>query len=128
MTLVLAVNTPETIWLLADRRLSAPGRPPRDDARKVMELGATDGLALLGYAGLGATALGTEPGDWMVNVLRGRNLPLEQSLAVLADAIKAKFPSHLMKVRGAPPVHNVVATTFIGDEVRLYTIDLAVSP
>jgi len=63
MTLVVTVNGPETIWLLADRRLSRGGQPWREDARKVMLLEPTDGVAILGYAGLGATALGTEPAD-----------------------------------------------------------------
>jgi hypothetical protein len=87
MTLVVTVNGREPIWLLADRRLSYKGRPPKEDGRKVMFLETTDGVATLGYAGLGATALGTEPADWMSAVLRGRNLPLEQSLGILAEAI-----------------------------------------
>lgn len=88
VTLVLTVNSRESIWLLADRRLSFKARMPRDDARKVMFLETTDGVAILGYAGLGATALGTEPADWMSAVLRGRNLPLEQCLGALAEAMK----------------------------------------
>jgi hypothetical protein len=50
-----------------------------------MFLETTDDVAILGYAGLGATALGTKPADWMSAVLRGRNLPLEKSLEVLAE-------------------------------------------
>src|SRR5262245_31137533 len=92
VTLILTVNGPETIWLLADRRLAYKGRPPKDNARKVMFLETNDGMAILGYAGLGATARGTEPADWMSAVLRGRNLPLEQPLRILADALKAQFP------------------------------------
>ena len=80
MTLVVAVTGSKSIWLLTDRRLSFPSRAAKDDARKMLLLETTDGTALLGYAGLGATALGTEPGDWMARVLRGRNHPLEQSL------------------------------------------------
>ena len=41
-----------------------------------------------GTAGLGETAQGTEPADWMSAVLRGRRLSLEQSLGVIADASK----------------------------------------
>jgi len=63
VTLVVTINGPETIWLLADRRLSFKDRPPKDDARKVMFLETTDGVAILGYAGLGVTGLGTEPAD-----------------------------------------------------------------
>lgn len=95
MTLVLTVNGRETIWLLADRRLTYKGRPAKEDGRKVMFLETTDGVAILGYAGLGATALGTEPADWISAVLRSRNLPLEQSLGKLAEAIKKQLPRHL---------------------------------
>ena len=52
VTLVVTVNGPESIWLLADRRLSSARRPPKDDARNVMFLETTDGVAILGYAGL----------------------------------------------------------------------------
>lgn len=129
MTLILTVNGPETIWLLADRRLSSRDRIPRDDGRKVMFLETTDGVAILGYAGLGATARGTEPADWMAAVLRGRNLPLEQSLGVLAEAMKRQFPRHMLQMPGpGNPAHNVVITAFIDGRPRLYTIDLALAP
>lgn len=129
MTLIMTVNGPESIWLLADRRLSYKGRPPKDDAHKIMFLDTTDGKAILGYAGLGATALGTEPADWMSAVLRGRNLPLEQSLAVLAEAVKNQLPRHLVHMPGdGGPTHTVMVTAFVGKEARLYTIDLAFAP
>jgi hypothetical protein len=128
VTLILTVNGPETIWLLADRRLSYKGRPPKDDAHKVMFLETADAVAILGYAGLGATALGTEPADWMSAVLRGRNLPLEQSLGVLADAINRKFPGHVARLALPEPAHNVIISAFLGGEARLYTITLVVAP
>jgi hypothetical protein len=129
MTLVVTVNGPETIWLMADRRLSFKARAPRDDARKVMFLETTDGVAILGYAGLGATAAGTEPADWMSSVLRGRKLSLEHSLGVLADAMKRQLPKHMVRIPGHDgPAHNVLVTAFLGDEVRLYTIDMAFAP
>ena len=129
MTLVLTINGPEAIWLLADRRLSFKGRPPKDDARKVMFLETNDGVAILGYAGLGATPHGTEPADWMSAVLRGRNLPLEQSLGVLASAIKRQFPHQTVKMPGPyGPAHNVIITAFLNNQVRLYSIDLAFTP
>jgi len=126
MTLIVTVNGPETIWLLADRRLSyGAAHPPRDDARKLMMLETTDGVAILGYAGLGATSQETEPSDWMSNVLRGRNISLEQSLDVLAGAAKDQIPGHIVN---RIPGHSIVATSFVGEEPRLYTIDLAFSP
>lgn len=125
MTLVVAVTGEQSIWMLADRRVSYPNRPPKDDARKIMFLDTIDGQAMLGYAGLGATSLGTEPSDWMARVLRGRNLTLEQSLSVLAEAAKDNLPRHLGKLRitGAAS-HNIIISTFVEGEPRLYTIDI----
>lgn len=129
VTLIVTINGRESIWLLADRRLSYKGRGPRDDARKVMFLETKDGVAILGYAGLGATSLGTEPADWMSAVLRGRNLPLEQSLGVLADAMKKQLPRHMIRIPGpGGPGHNVMVTAFLDDQVRFYTIDLVFTP
>jgi len=99
MTLIVAATSPESIWLLADRRISYEHRAPKDDARKIMFLDADDGKAILGYAGLGETAQGTEPADWMSTVLRGRRHFLEQSLGVLADASKRELPPHLRHLR-----------------------------
>ena len=129
MTLVLAATTPYSIWLLADRRLSREGRTIRDDACKIMLFETDDGKAILGYAGLGATALGTEPAEWMSAVLRGRRLSLEQGLGVLAEAIKGHVPRHLIQIPGeAGLMHNVIVPAFVQNDPRLYSIDLALSP
>lgn len=129
MTLVVAVLRRDSIWLLADRRLSFEKHPPKDDARKIAFLETADGDSILGYAGLGATALGTEPSDWMNAVLRGRNLPLEQSLRVLADAIQQQLPKHLIRFpANAVAAHSVIVPTFVQEEARLYTIDLVFTP
>jgi len=129
MTLVLTVNGPETIFLAADRRLSSDGKPVREDACKVMCLGTPDGTAILGYAGLGATGVGTQPADWMSAVLRGRNLKLEDSLGTLSEAIKKELPRHLVQLCGnSGPLHVVVATAFVGAEARLYEIDMVFKP
>jgi hypothetical protein len=128
MTLILAANSRESIWMLADRRLSYRNRPPNEDGRKMMFLETTDGVAILGYAGLGATIKGTEPADWMSAVLRGRNLPLEQSLGELAGAMQRQFPRHFRLPKDVPAGHNIVIPSFLNGESRLYTIDLAFAP
>jgi hypothetical protein len=129
MTLVVAETGPESIWLLADRRVTYEDRPPRDDSCKIMLLDTSDGLAILGYCGLGDTAKGTEPSAWMSNVLRGRPLLLERSLEVLGEAIKKHLPPHLVRMPGeGVPAHNVVVPAFIGDEPRFYSIDLQFAP
>lgn len=123
MTLVLAVTAPESIWLLSDRRLcSVTGSvvtPCRDDACKVMRLHTTDGAAILGYAGLGATASGTQPSDWMSAVLRGRNLPLDASFGVLTEATCRELPPHLSSLtQKAACGHHVVAPAFLDGKPR----------
>jgi len=129
VTLVVSVNGPESIWLMADRRLSYRHGRTKDDARKLMFLETNDGVAILGYAGLGATALGTEPADWMSAVLRGRNFSLERSLGVIAEAMKKQLPRHMQRLPGnGARGHNVIVPAFLGDELRLYTIDLALAP
>jgi hypothetical protein len=128
MTLILAAITRESIWMLADRRLSIAGRRPKDYACKIMILETTDGVALLGYAGLGATVLGTQPADWMSNVLRGINLPVEQSLGILAAAAKKRLPTHMVHMPGKDVSHNIIVPALLGTRNRLFSIDLAISP
>jgi hypothetical protein len=128
MTLLLTVFGRESMWMMTDRRLSFAGGRWEDTARKVMLLQTTDAVAILGYAGLGATDRGTEPADWMSSVLRGRNLPLEQSLAVLAEAMVKQFPKHMIQLEDERPAHNIFVTAFFGNEPRLYTIDLVFAP
>jgi hypothetical protein len=123
MTLIVAVNRPESIWLLADRRLTRGGRPTAEKATKLMLLTTKDAVAILGYAGLGATGLGTEPAQWMSAVLRGQpGLTLKDSLRALTAAMIRRLPRHV--VRLTVPRHTVVVTSFVGGEVRLYSIDL----
>src|SRR5262249_29920620 len=93
-----------------------------------MILHSKNDVAILGYAGLGETALGTEPADWMSAVLRGRRLSLEQSLQILADACKKQIPQHLVRLAGhSKTAHNVFVPAFVNDEARLYSIDLVTS-
>lgn len=94
-----------------------------------MFLETIDGVAILGYAGLGATIKGTEPADWMSAVLRGRKLPLEKSLGVLASALQKQFPRHLSRMVGPnQPAHSVFIPAFMNDEPRFYSIDIAFAP
>jgi len=128
MTLIATVSGHDSIWMVADRRLTLAGQPVKEDARKIMFLATSDnGEAILGYAGLGATRNGTEPADWMSAVLRGRNLPLEASLNVLLEATKKQLPQHLVLLSDGAPAHNVMIPAFVGEQVRFYTIDAAVS-
>lgn len=122
MTLILSVAGERSIWLLADRRLSRNGMPFQDNACKVMTIEAHDGVAILGYAGLGKTAAGTEPSEWMSTVLRGRNHKLEDYLEVLRRALEKELPRHTSTLPNF--AHNVIALGYLNREARLYTIDM----
>lgn len=129
MTLVLSVIGPETLWMVADRRLTRGRRVVREDARKLMFLETEDGFAILGYAGLGATARGSEPADWMSAVLRGRNWPMEPSLRALAGAAQRELPPHLSGLQTLDgPQHSILIPAVVAGEMRLYSITLALSP
>lgn len=126
MTFVLTLQTKGSLWIVADRRLSANGRAPRDDATKIVEIGATDGLGLVGYCGLGLTALGTQPSQWISSVLRGRRLTLEQSLHVIGEAMQQQFPPHLSQIRDWEyRRHAFVVSAFVDGQHRVYAIELA---
>jgi len=133
MTLIASVNGRETIWVLADRRISWPApQPPRDDAQKVLLLRTVDGLAILGNSGLGITAHGTEPSAWMQKVLRRQALPLEESLSVLAEAMERELPQHLGQLPPEQRTHAVLAPSYYGgwegSVLRVYSIDLLQCP
>lgn len=124
MTLVAAVVGERSLWLVADRRLSVAQKAPQDDALKVFSLDATDGVALFGYAGLGATAKKAQPAQWMSNVLRGRAVDIESAMVAIADAASRQLPQHLARLPLAgTAVHTVLVPAFVGGQPRLYTID-----
>lgn len=126
MTLIISVQTKESIWLVADRRLSAPGRLPINDAIKATIVEVTDGIALIGYAGLGATAKGSQPSEWVSNVLRGRHHPLEEMLQVVANAMQREFIPHMDGVRDTRlRQHSFIIPSFLNGNHRIYTIDMA---
>ena len=110
MTLVLALRGRTTIWMLADRRLTAGSRIVRDDAIKLVRLESDGERAIIGYAGLGATSAGTQPSDWMGRVLRGRRGTLEQLLAVLAEAGLNELPRH---IRAGAFNHTAIAAALV---------------
>jgi hypothetical protein len=126
---VFSVQSRDTLWVLADRRLSYEGRQPKDDAVKVVNLEAVDGVGVLAYAGLGATPRGTEPSEWMSTVLRGRGgLTFEQTLGSLATVAARELPRHLEAIPNpSQRSHVIIAPAFIkGIGSRLFTIDYGI--
>jgi len=124
VTLVLSLLGRNTMWVVVDRRLSygENGPPPRDSATKVMRLQTDDGVGLLAYAGLGASAHGTEPSAWMSSTLRGRRLTFEESLGVIAEAATRELPVHLAQIEGS--AHSIIVPAYLrGQGARLFSID-----
>lgn len=122
VTLVLSLQSRDTIWVVADRRLSYPAPfSPRDDAVKMLVLETLDGISVLAYAGLGATTRKMQPSAWMNNVVRGLGgLSIEQALAVLADAANEELGPFLPHVGS----HTVIAPSFITNHgPAAYVID-----
>lgn len=129
VTSVVCITTPDTVWMVTDRRLSfGAGRRPREDGVKVMSLRTLDGLALLGYCGLGRTGRGTEPSAWMASTLRGVVGDMEALLSYLASVAELELPRHLKDFpRTLLASHSIVAPCFVGEVVQLFSIDLALS-
>lgn len=87
-----------------------------------------DAISIIGYAGLGATSLGTEPSDWIGDVLKMRNVTFKQSLNILAEALESQFPKHLSIVDKKDAVsHVIVITAFLQNKPVIYTINLEYS-
>jgi len=125
MTFVATITSRRTIWMVADRRLTVGDRPVTDNAVKIFALNTSDGTALIGYAGLGRTINGMQPSEWMSNVLRGRNWPMNTSMKAIADAMTREVPRHLARARGACE-HVIVAPAFVNNRPRLYGTGLKV--
>jgi len=126
MTLIVGAIGERSIWMLADRRLSIGAKVIRDDAVKLINLETKDGLALLGYSGLGASSSGVEPSEWMSKTIRGLNLPLEKVLGIISNAAVKRLPRHLSRICGsAIPAHHIIIPAFLNGDPRIYSIDLA---
>jgi hypothetical protein len=125
MTLTLAAFGRRSIWVMTDRRLTFADGSHRDDATKTVNFEATDGLAVIGYAGLGETAAGMQPSQWITNVLRGYKVPLVDSLNILARAAKESFANRLTDLAWAGnAAHTFLIAAHVKKEPRLYSIDL----
>lgn len=126
MTIILGHAGRETIWMVADRRLTFSSRRTRDDARKMLLLDATDGPALIGYAGFGLTALGTEPSDWISRVLRGRSGTIQECLGWIALAFEKELaPKMRATSRARLPSHHFVSIGFASGKPVIHVVEAA---
>ncbi len=121
VTLVISIQTNRSLWLMADRRLTVANKVLRDDATKICCLDTLDGKAIIGYAGLGATARGMEPSEWVSNSLRGLRVTIEQALEVLANAAGKALPAHLVGV--SEQFQHVMLVPAFTKSAHLYSIE-----
>ena len=120
MTFVLSLGSRDTVWLIADRRISWP-HEHKDHGIKVMTLKCSDGVAILGYAGLGQTPGGTQPSTWMSNVLRGFDMTVHEALWKLDYEIERDLHDHIVGSWN----HLVLVPAFVDGESRVYGIGLS---
>lgn len=121
VTFALSMVSRETIWLVVDRRISWDDRPPKDIGVKAMTVEASDGVVMLGYAGLGLTTGGTQPSTWMRNLLQGRNLSVEGCLWALAYEMQQNLGPHVAGKWN----HIVTAPAIVDGECRSYVTGLS---
>ena len=119
MTFALGLTSGRSVFMVADHRISWSTRFD-DRGVKVATVRAVDGLALLGYAGLGETANGTQPSAWMRNLLNGRKLTVEGCIAEVAIGIEHQFRQHMLDLGD----HLVVVSAVVDDQPRMYGIHL----
>lgn len=120
MTFVLSLLSRDTVWLLADTRISWDARHS-DHGVKVMSLDTNDGTAVLGYAGLGETPGGTQPSDWMVRVLDGWNMSMHDAMWKLDLEVQTHVAAHVAGVWK----HLILAPAFVNDTTHLYVLGVS---
>lgn len=128
MTLTIGAITRDEIWMVCDRRLSFLDKGPIDDAIKVFELVATDGVMLVSYAGLGITVGGMQPSEWLSNSLRNLEVTINQALGLIADNVEKYFAPQMRTVAWSSPFHWFHIVTRVGDQTSAYYIALARHP
>ena len=116
MTFAVVIATPTTIWACADRQLGKESRPT---GVKIAIVQASDGTALLTYAGIGRIGT-TEVSQWVGRTLTGLDWPLDRLLKQIADAA----PKRLLPVAAIyKQNHAFIASAFHQGSHRIYTID-----
>jgi hypothetical protein len=121
MTFALVFASHGSIWASTDRQLGDP-RPYRSGPTgvKVTLLFASDGLALLVYAGIGRV-WDTQVSQWVYRTLLSRKISLESSLEHICDAAGRKLRVH---ARRAGSGHLFLAAARVGGRPCLYTMDI----
>lgn len=115
VTITVSIATRDSIWTVADRQLMAGDEVSSTDARKIVGVDSTDGIALFGYAGRGAIA-SQDPSDWAMSVFDGLETDLRGYARHLAEAVARAIP--VAERRGAPGHLFVAAGVVDGQPVQ----------
>lgn len=102
---------------MADRQLTADGAPAATNACKVVGIDATDGGALLSYAGLEPVG-DVDPADWVASVFKGVQTDLHGYMTTLVEAA-AELPAG---ARSAGVGHVFTAAGISNGQPVLYAL------
>lgn len=126
MTLVVGCSSATGVCLMADRRITFGDGRTVDDAVKVFNYDATDGSAIFGYAGLGQTAGGTEPSEWMLRCLRNLAMPVETAVYMIYEAMAKRLAPHLKGIAwsNSEAEHCVLVLAIVNRKPRQYFLSV----
>jgi SEC-C motif-containing protein len=116
VTLILTFGTPDYVLILADRRLSASGKPVDDEAGKAAILTCANGRFGYAFSGL-AGAQGFQTYEWMIGTLADIGRSEFGATAVvrgLKDKLDQKFSSkQMLQLSRASRRLSIVFTGYI---------------
>ena len=111
MTLTVSIATRDSIWTLADRQSADDNA----DGGKIVGIDATDGHALVAFAGHSAVA-DRAPSQWIASIVEGVQSDLRGYMTNLTEAANAQLPAQAR--RG----HILVAAAIAGGEPLYFSV------
>ena len=121
MTFFVLATGQSSVWLTVDQRLSSLNGPKRtDDGVKLLSFDGLDGAGLMGYAGLGKTARGMQPSEWMAGMLRGHKMTVQSAVNLVARGVSEQVGRHL------PPnsMHSIGIAAIVDGLPELHAVSL----
>jgi hypothetical protein len=113
MTLTVTVITWEYAACATDRRLSATGKVVSESARKLIQLDTGSFKGLLAYNGIGRTATGETPNDWVAGAQAQGQANLFEFCARLKSVTEPRLRALAPKLQNNPR-HTFVLAGFEG--------------
>lgn len=118
MSLTITVVSEAGIWQSSDHRLSNDNGIIPEDTIKHIQMGCTDGKALISYVGIGSVDK-THISDWVRKLLRGSNGTIENNLSIIKETADKRLTPHCKSL--CMP-HTFSIGAFVNNEPRIYFI------